>query len=240
MCVGFEGIFGEKLMIVFPENWHGIGHCVSGYEIGEAISTAIQKFNVRNLSLSGGVDSTLLLYFMKQVLGDSIHCYTIALDDTHPDYVYAKMSAEFFGAEFHPYILGKSIDGDGCVKAFYNQLAADGVKEIIAGDGIDEFSCGYYSHQKDQSEQNYVSWIRKLHTEQLVPLNENSGDVSVYLPYLSPDVIALLSLVPLFEKVDSSCRKKIMVEMATGNIPDKIIKRWKFGFCDAGSRKDLK
>lgn len=227
-------------MIAYPLNWDEIGHKVSPGEIAEEIQECILKLNVRNLSLSGGIDSTLLLYFMKTLLGNPIHCYTIALDETHPDYYYAKMATEFFGVEFHPYVLGKPTSGEESVKTFYDRLKTDGVKDIIVGDGIDEFTCGYYSHQKDQSEQNYISWIRRLHAEQLVPLNKNSGDISVYLPYLSPDVIALLSLVPLYEKVDLSCRKKIIVEMARGKIPEKIIDRWKFGFCDAGTRKDLK
>ena len=227
-------------MIKYPPKWQDIGRKVKPAEIGAAVQWVIQKLNVRNISLSGGIDSTLLLYFMKRILGDPIHCYTIALDETHPDYVNAKMAAEFFGVEFHPYVLGKLTSGNGCVKAFYERLSADGVTDIITGDGIDEFSCGYYSHQKDQSEQNYISWIRRLQGEQLIPLNENSGDLSVYLPYLSPEVISLMSLIPLYEKVDSSCRKKIIVEMAVGNIPENIITRWKFGFCDAGARKDLK
>jgi asparagine synthetase B (glutamine-hydrolysing) len=227
-------------MIKHPKNWQDIGRKVSPQEVAEAVQDCILTLNIRNLSLSGGIDSTLLLYFMKTLLGDPIHCYTIALDETHPDYIHAKMATVFFGVEFHPYVLGKPSNGNESVRTFYERLSADGVKDIIAGDGIDEFACGYYSHEKDGSEQNYISWIRKLNAEQLVPLNENSGDVSVYLPYLSSEVISLLSLIPLSEKVDSYRRKKIIVEMAQGNIPDVIVNRWKFGFCDAGSRKDLK
>jgi asparagine synthetase B (glutamine-hydrolysing) len=227
-------------MVKFPGLWRRIGKRVGGDDISRAVLRCIGKLHVRNLSLSGGIDSTLLLYFMTRKLGPPIHCYTIALDEDHPDYRHAKMAADYFGAEFHPYFLGETTNGEESVRTFYERLSTDGVTDIIAGDGIDEFSCGYYSHQKDQSEQNYISWIRRLNTEQLVPLNKNSGGVHVYLPYLSPEVVMLLSLIPHFEKVDSSCRKKIIVEMATGNIPEKIINRWKFGFCDAGSRKDQK
>ena len=224
-------------MIKYPEKWQLIGIPIFAEDITAEIQRVIRKLNVRNLSLSGGIDSTLLLYFMKNVLGYPIHCYTIASDEKHPDYIYAKMATEFFGTEFHPYFLGEKKEPDEIVKTFYGLLEFNGVKEIIAGDGIDEFACGYYSHQKDQSEENYISWISRLNPEHLVPLNENSGSVAVYLPYLSPEVIALLSLIPLTEKADSFHRKKIIVAMAQGNIPDEIINRWKYGFCDATTVK---
>ncbi len=225
-------------MINYPKNWQHIGRKVLAKEIAEAIQLCVSGLGIRNLSLSGGIDSTMLLYFMKQVVGNPIHCYTIATDETHPDYIHAKLATDFFNVKWTFYSVG-DITPDETVKLFYKNLSSDGVKEIVAGDGIDEFTCGYYSHQEDRSEDNYISWIRRLYKEQLVPLNENSGDVEVYLPYLSPDIINLLSLVPVSEKVDEVCRKKIIVKMATGNIPGAIINRRKFGFCDASSRKDL-
>ena len=87
-------------MIKYPENWKDIGHEISIDEIANAIQTCIYQLNIRNLSLSGGIDSTLLLYFMKKVLGDPINCYTITFDENHPDYIYAKMASEFFNVNF--------------------------------------------------------------------------------------------------------------------------------------------
>ncbi|GAJ00019.1 unnamed protein product, partial [marine sediment metagenome] len=34
------------------------------------------------------------------------------------------------------------------------------------------------------------------------------------------------------EKVDRKCRKKLMVEIAKGKIPNEVINRRKYGFCD--------
>lgn len=220
-------------MIKYPENWKDIGHEISIDEIANAIQTCIYQLNIRNLSLSGGIDSTLLLYFMKKVLGDPINCYTITFDENHPDYIYAKMASEFFNVNFYPYFLNRIEKPDDIVKIFYKKLNEDGIDSIIAGDGIDEFSCGYYSHQQDQSEENYISWIRRLNNEQLTPLNENSGNILVHLPYLSTEVINLLVLIPLYTKVDTYQRKKIIMEMAKDKIPKEIIERWKYGFCDA-------
>ncbi len=227
-------------MIEYPENWGNIGRKVSCIEISHAIEICLRSINVRNLSLSGGIDSSLLLFFMKKVLGDPIYCYTVAVSKDHPDYLYAKKITDFFDVNFDYNILPSNISGDSIVRNFYTWIASKGVVDIIAGDGIDEFTCGYYSHQNDCSEYNYISWLRRLQTEQLVPLNINSGNIFVYLPYLSSSVTGLLSLIPTFDKVDSLCRKKIMVEMAEGNIPVEIINRRKYGFCDAAHIKTNK
>ncbi|MBU2395668.1 MAG: asparagine synthase C-terminal domain-containing protein [Gammaproteobacteria bacterium] len=226
-------------MISFPYLWDKVGREVTSSDVGLAIKLCIQKLCVSNLSLSGGIDSTLLLYFMKEVLNTPIQCYTIALDKDHPDYLYASLVANFFDVELHSYFLYRSLEPDEIVKAFYTRLSEDNITKIIAGDGIDEFACGYYSHEQDQSEENYFSWLRRLEPEHLTPLNKNSGGVEVYLPYLSPDVVGLLSLIPITNKVSLGHRKKIITELSQGNIPEEVINRWKFGFCDASHRKDL-
>jgi len=60
-----------------------------------------------------------------------------------------------------------------------------------------------------------------------------SGKVKVHLPYLDSGLISLYSQIPLSEKVDLHIRKKFMVRMAKGKLPDRVIKRRKYGFCDA-------
>jgi asparagine synthetase B (glutamine-hydrolysing) len=224
-------------VIKYPKEWRKIGRIIAASEIADQIEEIIFKIGVRNISFSGGIDSTLLLYFMKNILGDPIHCYTIALDERHPDYLYAKTATEFFGVELHPYFLRCNKQPDEIVKIFYDHLISIGVGEIIAGDGIDEFACGYYSHQKDSSEENYIRWIRALYNDHLLPLNDNSQSVVVHLPYLAPEIITLLSLIPLYEKTDWENRKTIIVNMARGHIPEDIIQRWKYGFCDASKIK---
>lgn len=220
-------------MIKYPKEWRKTGRIITPNEIANQLESIISKIGVRNLSLSGGIDSTLLLYFMKKTLGSPIHCYTVALDEYHPDYLYAKMAATFFGVELRPCFLRCDKQPDEIVKTFYDYLTYMGVKEIIAGDGIDEFACGYYSHQKDGSEENYIRWIRALYNDHLLPFDDNSLSVAVHLPYLAPEVITLLSLIPLYEKTDCEHRKTIIVNMARGHIPEDIIQRWKYGFCDA-------
>ncbi len=226
-------------MINYPKNWHRIGRKVLAKDIEESLRITIKTLGVRNLSLSGGIDSTLLLYFMKKVLGDPIHCHTIALDVDHPDFTHAKLATEFFNVSFHPHFLAEEKEGDKIVKCFYEFLKGVGVEKIIAGDGVDEFNCGYYAHLHDPSEKTYYDFIWRLQKEQLEPLNENSGDIEVFLPYMDEKLISLFSQIPIFEKVDDVNRKRVLIQLAKGKLPDEIIYRRKFGFCDAATRKDL-
>ena len=228
-------------MIAYPQNWQIIGKEIKLKEIEFAIRDCLNNFSIGNLSLSGGIDSTLLLYYLKTtkyLTGKKIKCYTIALNKEHPDYIYAQIAAKFFGVELSICLLNKKTEPNNIVKIFYDFLSDQGVTKIIAGDGVDEFTCGYYSHIQDKSEQNYISFIRKLNPEHLIPLNKNSKNVEVFLPYLSPNVVSLLTLIPLYKKTEFDKRKKIIRNLAKNNIPSKIINRHKYGFCDASWIKD--
>lgn len=225
-------------MIVYPPEWLSIGCEIKSEKIISALLEIVAALGVRNLSLSGGIDSTLLLWLMKTALGDPINCFTIACDQNHPDFQFSKFAAERFKVNHIIFESNWNIEPDQIVADFYENLQQAGVQEIIAGDGIDEFTCGYYSHLKDRSEQNYQSFIEKLGPEHLFPLNKNSGEIKVYLPYLSPDIVKFFSLIPLSKKTCGEQRKVVVREMAQDRVPQEIIDRWKYGFCDATHIKE--
>lgn len=240
-------------MIAYPENWKEVGQPVIMGRIEERLIDVIKKLNCQNLSLSGGIDSSLLLYFMVQVFGKAVNCFTIAASEDHPDYVNSAIVARYFGVDCNLYIpededmpkkAGNDCDGDEIVKCFYEHLRTTErdfygallrlrIKKIVAGDGIDEFMGGYYGHMKDPSEQTYYGYLRQLQKQHLEPLHRNSGKVRVFLPYLDEKLVGLFSQIPLSEKFDKENRKKIVLKLAEGKIPKEIINRRKYGFCDA-------
>ncbi len=221
-------------MIIYPSGWKTIGRKIKLKEIEDVILTVLTKINCNCLALSGGLDSSLLLYFMTRIFGNDIRCFTIALSKDHPDYIFSNLVSRYFNIDNEIYIPCIRLNsGDDITKAFYDNLAKLGVTEIISCDGIDEFMCGYYDHQKNPSEEVYFDYIRRLKNDHLVPLDKNSGDIKVYLPYLDSELISVLSQIPISEKVDSVCRKKMMVQLAEGRIIKEIIERRKYGFCDA-------
>jgi len=233
-------------MIEFPLWWHRVGRKITIDDIDRGILNALSMIDCNNLALSGGLDSSLILWYLAVLCErEEINCYVIAKNTEHPDYIHANLIANRFrAATLHTYIpddippVQDGFPGDEIVKAFYDNLAKLGVSEIISCDGIDEYMCGYYAHQKDPSEEMYFDYVQRLQEEHLAPLDRNSGDIKVYLPYLDPELVSLLSQIPISEKVDSVCRKKMMVKLAEGKILKEVIERRKYGFCDALTIKE--
>lgn len=229
-------------MIAYPHNWDAVGNPIVLEDIENTIIKILYDINCNNLAFSGGIDSCLLLYYMTKIF-DDVNVFTIGLDANHPDIVYAKkMVNKFNNVKHYVFIPTKKeiedctynedFEGDSAVRLLYKN-AYKYVDRIVAGDGIDEFVCGYYDHQKNPIEDTYFKYMYKLQEEQLIPLNRNSGDIKVCLPYIDKKLIYLLSQIPLKNKVDFNCRKKIMVKLAENKIPIEIIDRWKYGFCHA-------
>ncbi|KKM93518.1 hypothetical protein LCGC14_1207610 [marine sediment metagenome] len=233
-----------EIMIVYPKNWNEIGQEIPTKNIEKAIISSLEDIDVNNITLSGGVDSSLLLHYMSDMF-DEVNAYTIGSSMDHPDVVYAQQAASQFDNVNHKiYIVEEEeikkeekpsdLKGDAAVRLLYKHIKKDGVDNIVAGDGIDEFTAGYYAHQKEPDNYKlYYDFIRKLQSEQLEPLNKNTSGVNVHLPYLDSRIILLLAQIPLEKKVDKNNRKKIIYSLAKGKVPKGIIERRKYGFCDA-------
>lgn len=230
-------------MIVHPEYWRDVGRPVKLKDVEDAISKVLSEISCNCLSLSGGLDSSLMLYFMLQ-RHKHVRTFTIGLSEDHPDIMHAQLVVcGFRNKVSHNYYIPTQeaikteerpgdLEGDAAVRLFYRFVEKE-TPEIIACDGLDEFMAGYYAHQETLSETTYFNLIRRLQREHLAPLNKNSGKVNVYLPYLDSRLISLYSRISLSEKVDLHVRKKFIVRMAEGKLPDRVITRRKYGFCDA-------
>jgi len=242
-------------MIVFPKNWEKIGTAVIGVDIEERLTKVLKEIHCNCLSLSGGLDSSLLLYYMCQIFHD-VHVFTIGLSENHPDIIFAKKAIEYnkkvwrwtnIWPKFYFPTSGEVKDtggkegflGDKTVQRFYKFVGLT-ANEIIAGDTVDEYMCGYYAHMANPTEEVYYDHIRRLQKNHLVPLDVNSDKIRVYLPYADEKIIAMLSQIPLKDKVDSKNRKKVLMGLAKGKVPDEIIERRKYGFCDVLNIKEAR
>jgi len=227
-------------MIKYPIEWDKIGIKVNPVDIYNELCSIIESLNINNISLSGGIDSSILLSIMTKVLNRKIECFTVALNNKHPDYLFSKMISDKFNAKLNILFLNKKCSGDENVRYFYEFVLREGTSNIIAGDGIDELSCGYYDHVKYVNKSDiYYSYLNRLVEEQLIPLNKNSRDVNVFLPYLDARIVEMLLCFPLKDKIKNNERKVIINSIAKNycNIPDSVINRWKYGFCSASEIK---
>lgn len=236
-------------MIIYPSYWPEIGCAISIEQIEDSILAVLYRLKCRNLALSGGVDSTTMLALMLKVFRkEDIHCFNIALNASHPDYIYSQMAADHFKVDLLHWVPNRPLkkeecdfEGDENVREFFRCLSRKGIDRIICCDGVDEFMGGYYDHMKNPTEEVYYDYMRRLQKEQLEPLHKNSGNVKVLLPYIDRDVILLFSQIPYSEKFDNFERKKIMNCLARNNgVPEEIITRHKYGFIDAMKIKESK
>ena len=240
-------------MIVRPHCWKKavslrlpiddpIGAETCAKELLVILKEIVRGSSVFNLSLSGGIDSTLLLSIMREVFDKNkrIRTYTISCRRNHPDVIFSRIVAQRYSSSHVEMIykpeplVGHDEIGDNAVRQLYDRVRHFS-DECIAGDGIDELLCGYYDHvSTDSIEDTYLGHISRLVSDHLDPLNRNSGSVGVWLPYLDGRVVNHLSDVSFKDRLEGNLRKAIMVKMATiMGIPEEIMYRNKYGFCDA-------
>lgn len=234
-------------MIIQPANWREIGQPIAVDSLEMAIRQAVTECHCDAVALSGGIDSTLLLYYLADA-DRHVEAFTLGVSWDHPDVVHARIAVERYGNVRHHILvpaLGTldvtkrpgDLDGDQNVRSLYSHIARY-TNRVIAGDGVDEWMCGYYPHMLHPTEETYIGYLRRLYADQLEPLDRNSGEVLVCLPYLHHEVVSLMSQIPISEKVSADCRKRIVVELARrAGIPEAIIERRKYGLCDAGRIK---
>lgn len=228
-------------MIVYPKNWRGFGCSVKIDEIDKALRRVINDIDCINLSFSGGVDSSLLLYYLLEVKGKA-RVFTIANNIEHPDIKYAQESVKYYEDRYkvhidHMVFIRPHLEGDVLVRAYYRILKSY-VNDIISGDCIDELCCGYYNHQ-DRKEETYQEYLNRVQVEHLKPLNDNSGDIAVYLPYADDRVANLFFRIPLYNKVSLSSRKMIIMQLANGKVLPRVIERKKYGFATSITKTEV-
>jgi len=233
-------------MIVYPINWNRNYEDLSTSEkyidvdiseIIDIIYDILKDIEVFDLAYSGGIDSTLILSLLSEI-GKPISTYTISTREDHPDIQFACIGSSSFKSKHKEFIVQETtketdkFKGDNVVRQFFENVQIH-TNSIINCDGIDEFMCGYYDHIPE-SQERYYYYLSRLLPDHLIPLDKNSGGVKVYLPYLDDRLINILRNITLREKIANNIRKRIMVDIASyRNIPEVIINRNKYGFCDA-------
>lgn len=232
-------------MIVYPKNWNKKYNAEKRLDIiYKVLCDILKEINVGHLAYSGGIDSTMLLCLLTKIFGENkIHTYTISSRKNHPDIKFAQIGSDFYKSTHHEFIvqpeesLKNDNIGDNSVRQFFNQVS-EHTNNIICGDGIDEYMCGYYDHMKDPKKY-YNYYLSRLLSDHLIPLDKNSKRINVYLPYLNEHLVDIMNFIDMKHKVDEVYRKKYMIRLAMKlKIPEEIVFRNKYGFCDSFLNED--
>lgn len=195
-------------------------------------------------TLSGGLDSTLALAFLRKNFPDNqIITFAMGGGENHPDVKYARLAAEKFKSQHYEIIptpdeLNEAIIeyrkkfperdmaeatklGDFDVYLLYKKIAEHYKPQtIIVHDGIDELMGGYWRHRqpgtKEEQKKAFEEFWQKLIPEHLIPLTKTASSFNLRLifPYLDQKIIKTVSQIPLEDRASEGIGKKPMREIA--------------------------
>jgi asparagine synthase (glutamine-hydrolysing) len=225
------------------------------------LKNACDKCSSETISLSGGLDSTILAYYLQKQKPKAISI--IAKDFEANDLVYCQMASQEFDLPLTIYnveteqILEAVEETIKILKNFNDieirnnivmYLAIKWAKDnqsdgIITGDGADELFAGY-NFLLDKSKQELEGEIQRIYSIMHFPTQKIGKylGLKVESPFLDEDVVDFALSMPGNLKVDTRDGKKygkwILRKTFEGKIPEKILWREKSPMQDgAGTNK---
>lgn len=185
------------------KNKNNIGLNESLERIDELLQKSVKQRLVADVPvgvfLSGGIDSSLISYYAKNINPD-ITSYTIKMgNDTYDESKYAELVAKSIGiknniAEFNNSEILRSLDfienkmdeplGDPSILPTYllSKFAKESVKVALSGDGADELFCGYAPF-KGINYLNLLNFIPKSIGHSLTSFMEKIPSKDNYMSY---------------------------------------------------------
>lgn len=163
-----DGMSLDKYWTLSPRTRH-VGEAEATEELRELLDTVVAQHLRADVDfgafLSGGIDSTLVVDRMSQLLRRPVHTFTMAFrEDGYSDLPYAEHAARVLGthheagivsAQVSPELLlsfaaafGEPFADSSFVPTYMvSRLAASRVKMVLSGDGGDELFGGYESYK---------------------------------------------------------------------------------------------
>jgi len=163
--------------------------------------------------LSGGIDSTLVVSYMSQILKQPVKTFSIGFDETDFNELdYSKKAADKYNTEHHTEIVkpdalailpklvkhyGEPYGDSSAIPTYYvSELARKHVTMVLSGDGGDECFAGYGSYMawmKDSQtmngtgwKKNYFNFMNKIFPSRYVKTDELNRWLK-YIHYISAE-----------------------------------------------------
>ncbi len=202
------------------------------------------------ISLSGGVDSSIIAYFLKDkkpktlaiiaedfVSTDLTYCQLVAKEFKLPLKIYSVKTAEILEAIEQTIKILKNFNDieirNNVVMYLAIKWAKDnGEKSIITGDGADELFAGY-NFLIHKSEEELESEIKRICSIMHFPTQEIGKTLGVKIesPFLSEKIVNLAKKIPVGLKVKTEKGRRygkwILRKTFESHIPEQIIWREK-------------
>lgn len=231
-------------------------------KIIEILKTATEACKAKHLALSGGLDSTILAYLLKEKKPRCIAI--ISKDHVANDLTYCQMAAQAFGldldmksydiaqilqaAEKTIQILGNfndiEIRNNIVPYLAISEVKDAGFDSIITGDGADELFAGY-NFLLEKSDKDLKLDLARLAKIMHFPSHKigKALGVQVESPFCHPDVIEFAKNLPVSSLVNTHNGRKygkfILRESFEGTIPTQIGWRQKSPMQDGSGTQGL-
>jgi asparagine synthase (glutamine-hydrolysing) len=193
----------------------------------KAVKKRMEDGAVKGVSLSGGLDSSIMASVAKSI-DPTVKLFSTTIQ-RYPskDIKFAKMMADYLGLEHHIYEITdddirtlipeavwymETFDEDcvsGAIANFYtSKLIVDYTNCVLVGEGADELFGGYFRELKEipdkkQKEEIARKLVRIAYNTALRRLDRGwlSNSVNYRTPYLDPEIVAFSNKVPMELKV---------------------------------------
>jgi asparagine synthase (glutamine-hydrolysing) len=139
--------------------------------------------------LSGGVDSSTIVGFMSQLLGQPVKTFSIGFEeDSFSELKYARIAAKHFSTEHHEFIVTPDMcdvadelvwhfdepfaDSSALPTYMVSKLAREHVTVALSGDGGDELFAGYTRYVTDRKRSGFAKLPAAVRSGVLQPVSE--------------------------------------------------------------------
>jgi asparagine synthase (glutamine-hydrolysing) len=211
--------------------------------------------------LSGGVDSTIITYLLKQEIPD-LQAFVVSVGDTgkKDDLYYARMAAKEIGVPLHEVIIDEEWVEQNLAEAVYAvedftwtqvspavaQLALskrihdEGFKVVFGGEGSDELFASYghvfaWNYKDNDYIKERYKLVVNLHKNNLIRTNKAmmyGGTVELRTPFLHKDLVEFCLRIPPKYKEDGPMWKPMLRKAFAGKLSDELLFRPKKTFQD--------
>ncbi len=230
------------------ENYEQAKKLVRQY-LMEAVEKRMKDGAVKGITLSGGLDSSLITYMAYQI-DPKIECYTVSMPEGQ-DLPLAKDVTKYLGIKHHILMFGtdeiheilpqaiyhQEMYEESCVHgAIANFLAGGFVRKsincVLSGEGADEFFAGYDGQFRQGKNPEEVAWIvedsiRVAHNTALQRLDRlaAANGIESRAPFLDSKVVDFSMKIPMQHKIHGpeQVGKWVVRQAFEGCLPEHII-----------------